>query len=68
MRRADIDFVSCPTLHLIAWTDHKLIRVSLRLANSRLLEVQYLLTGDTGLPGSASIPNSAGVSGGGYQE
>ena len=33
MRRADIDFVSCPTFHLIAWTDHKLIRVSLRLAN-----------------------------------
>ena len=30
---ADIDFVSCPTFHLIAWTDHKLIRVSLRLAN-----------------------------------
>ena len=33
-RRADIDFVSCPTFHLIAWTDHKFIRVSLRLANS----------------------------------
>ncbi len=31
--RADIDFVSCPTFHLIAWTDHKPIRVSLRLAN-----------------------------------
>ena len=28
-----IDFVSCPTFHLIAWTDHKLVRVSLRLAN-----------------------------------
>ena len=33
IRRADIDFVSCPTYHLIAWTDHKLVRVSLRLAN-----------------------------------
>ena len=33
MRRADSDFVSCPTFHLIAWTDHKLVRVSLRLAN-----------------------------------
>ena len=33
VRRADIDFVSCPTFHLIAWTDHKLVRVSLRLAN-----------------------------------
>ena len=33
VRRADIDFVSCPTFHLIAWTDDKLIRVSLRLAN-----------------------------------
>ena len=33
IRRADIDFVSCPMFHLIAWTDHKLVRVSLRLAN-----------------------------------
>ena len=33
VRRADSDFVSCPTFHLIAWTDHKLVRVSLRLAN-----------------------------------
>ena len=33
VRRADIDFVSCPTFHLIAWTDHKLIRISLRLVN-----------------------------------
>ena len=33
VRRADIDFVSCPTFHLIAWTDHKLVRVSLRLTN-----------------------------------
>ena len=33
VRRADSDFVSCPTFHLIAWTDHKLVSVSLRLAN-----------------------------------
>ena len=33
VRRADIDFVSCTTFHLITWTDHKLIRVSLGLAN-----------------------------------
>ena len=33
MRRADIDFVSCPTFYLIPWTDHKLVRASLRLAN-----------------------------------
>ena len=32
-RRTDSDFVSCPTFRLIAWTDHKLARVS------RLLEV-----------------------------
>ena len=32
-RRADINFVSCPAFHLIAWTDHKLVRVSLRLPN-----------------------------------
>ena len=33
VRRTDSDFVSWPTFHLIAWTDHKLVRVSLRLAN-----------------------------------
>ena len=33
MGRADSDFVSCPTFHLIAWTDHKLVWVSLRLGN-----------------------------------
>ena len=33
VRRADSDFVSCPTFHLIAWTDHELVRVSLQLAN-----------------------------------
>ena len=33
VRRADSDFVSCPTFHLIAWTDHKLVCVSLWLAN-----------------------------------
>ena len=33
VRRAEIDFVSCPTFHLMAWTDHKLVWVSLRLAN-----------------------------------
>ena len=32
VRRAESDFVSCPTFHLIAWTDHKLVRVSLQLA------------------------------------
>ena len=61
VRRADIDFVSCPTFHLIAWTDHKPIKVSLRLANRPSLagywKFSYLLTGDTGLPGSARIPN-----------
>ena len=33
VRRADSDFVSCPMFHLIARTDHKLVRASLRLAN-----------------------------------
>ena len=33
VRKADIDFVSCPTFHSIVWTDHKLVRVSLRLAD-----------------------------------
>ena len=33
VRRADSDFISCPTFHLRAWTDHKLLRVSLWLAN-----------------------------------
>ena len=30
VRRADCDFVSCPTFNLIALTDHILVRVSLR--------------------------------------
>ena len=33
VRRDDSDFVSYPTFHLTTWTDHKLVRVSLRLAN-----------------------------------
>ena len=33
VRKADSYFISCPTFHLIAWTDHKLVRVSLQLAN-----------------------------------
>ena len=33
MRRADSNFVYCPMFHLIAWTDHKRVRVSLQLAN-----------------------------------
>ena len=33
VRRAVSDFISYPMFHLIAWTDHKLVRVSLRLAN-----------------------------------
>ena len=41
MRRADSDFVSCPTFHLTAWTDHKLVRVSLRLANRPSLAVYW---------------------------
>ena len=27
------DFDTCPTFHYVAWTDHRLVRVSLRLAN-----------------------------------
>ena len=33
VRRPDSDFVSCPTFHLLGLTDHKLARVSMRLAN-----------------------------------
>ena len=33
VRRADCDFISCPTFHLIGLTDHKLVMVSLHLAN-----------------------------------
>ena len=33
VRRVDCDFVSCPTFHLIRLTNHKLVRVSLCLAN-----------------------------------
>ena len=72
VRSADIDFVSCPTFHFIAWTDHKFIRVSLRLANRPSLagywKFNTSLLEITGLPGSGGIPNSAGVSGGGYRK
>ena len=33
VRRADSDFVTCPTFHWIGETDHKLVRVSLQLVN-----------------------------------
>ena len=33
VRSADSDLVTCPTFHWIGPTDHKLVRVSLRLAN-----------------------------------
>ena len=33
VRRADSDLVACPTFHWLGRSDHKLVRVSLRLAN-----------------------------------
>ena len=33
VRRADADFVSCPTFHWLGMTDRKLVRVSLRLVD-----------------------------------
>ena len=33
VRRADTDFVMCPMFHYIAWTDRRLVKVSLQLAN-----------------------------------
>ena len=36
-RRADSDFVSCPTFHWIGQTDDKLVRVILRLENRPVL-------------------------------
>ena len=33
VRRADSDLVTCPTFHWLGRTDHKLVRVSLRLVN-----------------------------------
>ena len=33
VRRADADFVSCPTFHWLGMTDHRLVRVSLQLAD-----------------------------------
>ena len=33
MSRADSDLVACPTFHWLGRSDHKLVRVSLRLAN-----------------------------------
>ena len=33
VKRADTDFVKCPTFHYVAWSDHKLVKVSLWLAD-----------------------------------
>ena len=33
VRRADSDLVACPTFHWLGRSDHKLVRVSLRLSN-----------------------------------
>ena len=33
VRRAYSDLVACPTFHWLEWTDHKLVRISLQLAN-----------------------------------
>ena len=33
VRRADVDFISCPTFHWTGLADHKLVRVSLRRVN-----------------------------------
>ena len=33
VRRADTDFVKCPMFHYVAWTYHRLVRVSLQLVN-----------------------------------
>ena len=41
VRRADSDFITCPTFHLIGRTDPKLVRVSLWLVN-RLSLAGYL--------------------------
>ena len=72
MSRADSDLVACPTFHWLGRSDHKLVRVSLRLANrpclasywnfnTSLLEIwdfRMLLEN----------PIQRGVSGGGYWE
>ena len=76
VRRADIDFVSCPTFHLIAWTDHKL--VSLRLANrpslagywkfnTSLLEIQDFRDRLESLIKWALVGRLAGIGGTIYQ-
>ena len=39
VRRADIDFVSCPAFRLMAWTGRGLVRVGLRLAGGPSLAV-----------------------------
>ena len=33
VRRADSDLVNCPAFHWLGRTDHKLVRVTLQLAN-----------------------------------
>ena len=67
VRRADIDFVTCPTFHYVAQTNHRLVKVCLRLAerpglaNYRKSNTSLLYTELLGLAG---IRSSAGISGG----
>ena len=68
VRRADVHFVSCPTFHLIAWTDHKPIRVRLRLANRPSLAGYWKFNTSLLEIRTSGIPNQVGVSGGGYRE
>ena len=64
LRRADNDFVKCPTFHNVAWTDRKLVRVSLRLADRpSLAGYRKFNTSFQEIP--ARIPSSAGISRGG---
>ena len=67
--RADSDLVACPTFHWLGRSDHKLVKVSLRLVNRPSLASYWKFnTSLLEIWEAAGKPNSAGVSGGGYWE
>ena len=57
VRRADCDFVSCPTFHLIGQTDHKRVRTSVRLANRPSLAGYWKFNTSNWRYGTSGIPN-----------
>ena len=68
VRKADSDLITCPTFIWLGWTDHKPVRVSLRLVNWPSLSSDWKFNTSLlgGLLDMVGKPNAEGDSGGGY--